>query len=110
MMNNFRPRRDAVAPAATRHDRVEKLNVLLEKLALLLSGAMALALPILVPALAPLHFVALLPWVVLFLHPRYHAHSAWVWLGSLILLPAFLSPLPPGHGPTCPTSHFWPPI
>ncbi len=70
----------------------EKLNLCLEKLALLLCGAFALAFPFLIPALAPLHFVALVPWIVLFVHPRYQANSAWVWLGSFIYLAVALRP------------------
>lgn len=74
------------------NSRTDRLNLFLEKLLLLLSGAFALGLPFLVPALAPLHFFALVPWTVLFVHPRYHANSAWVWLGSLIYLLTALRP------------------
>jgi apolipoprotein N-acyltransferase len=77
--------------------RVEKINLLLEKLLLVTSGSFALAIPFLVPALSLLHFLALVPWVVLFIHPRYRANSTWVWLGSLIFLIAALRPFVAYH-------------
>ncbi len=76
-------------PAQAPRARFERLNLTLEKLALTLAGGILLALPFVEPRLAPVHFLAVLPWTVLFAHPRYTAHSGYVLLGSFTYL--FLS-------------------
>jgi hypothetical protein len=68
MKRNRRPERKIPPPQAD-PTKLDQVNLLLEKLVLVLSGAVLLALPFLAPALAPLHYVALVPWTLLFV-PR----------------------------------------
>src|SRR5438132_7818553 len=70
----------------------EQHNFLMDKTALVLGGAFALALPFVLPVLAPLHYIALVPWTLLFIHPRYRANSAWMWIGSFVFLFVALRP------------------
>jgi apolipoprotein N-acyltransferase len=84
-------RRKSIPAAAA--DRYERLNLALEKLALSALGGILLAIPFAFPRLSPLHFIALIPWIVLFVHPRYRAHSAFVLPGAYIYLALSLRPL-----------------
>ncbi len=79
-------------PAVTPEQRRERLNLTLEIAALSLGGGILLAMPFVVPSLAPLHFIALVPWIVLALHPRYRSHSAWVLPGAYIYLMMSMRP------------------
>jgi apolipoprotein N-acyltransferase len=72
--------------------RRERLNLALEKAAWSLAGGILLALPFVTPSLAPLHFAALVPWIILTLHPRYRARAAWVLPGSYVFLMMSMRP------------------
>lgn len=83
--------RKSKQPIAT--DRYEQLNLVLEKLALSTLGGILLAVPFAFPQLSWVHFIALMPWIFLFVHPRYRAHPAYVLPGSYIYLALSLRPL-----------------
>jgi apolipoprotein N-acyltransferase len=74
-------------------DRHEQLNLALEKLGLSILGGILLAVPFAFPQLPAVHFVALLPWIFLFVHPRYRAHPAYALPGAYIYLALSLRPL-----------------
>jgi apolipoprotein N-acyltransferase len=84
------PRKSKPAVATDRH---EQLNLVLEKLGLSTVGGILLAVPFAFPQLSAVHFVALIPWIVLFVHPRYCAHAAYVLPGAYIYLALSLRPL-----------------
>src|SRR2546428_709747 len=72
--------------------RRERLNLILEKAALSLGGGILLALPFVSPPMAPLHFISLVPWVILTVHPRYQSRSAWVLPGAYVFLMMSMRP------------------
>lgn len=81
----------------SRSSRLERANLTLEKLVLSFSGGIFLAIPFLYPGLSLVHFVALVPWLILFLHPRYQAHSAYVLPGSALYMFMCFGPMSAFH-------------
>jgi apolipoprotein N-acyltransferase len=73
-------------------NRLDRLNRVLEKLALSLAGGFLLGLPFLRPALSFLHWVALIPWILLFAHPRYRARALYISPGAFTYLFMSLGP------------------